>query len=87
VQLELGISADLAPLAPAGASLSREQYLALAGQGLTTPELINTASDDVLLGCLSGSNERLRSLREAARKLENAVVVPNIADVLPSPTD
>jgi helicase len=87
VQLELGIPADLAPLAVAGASLSREQYLALAAQGLTKPDLIEGATNEKLLRCLGGRHELLQSLREAVTRLQAVTVVPSLTDVLPLPTD
>lgn len=87
VQLELGIPAELAPLAGAGADLVREHYLSLVGVGLATPELIDQADDDVLLKHVGGAKQHLRTLREAVRTRLEAVAVPSLAEALPAPTD
>ena len=86
-QLELGISANFAPLAVAGADLSREDYLRLADAGLTTPELVGEADDDKLLGLLNGDRDRLRSLREATTTVSEAAATPSLNDLLPAPSD
>lgn len=87
VQLELGIPAELAPLALTGADLTREQYLALATAGLTTPELISQADDEALLQCMGNVRPRLRTLREATTQVLEAAAVPTLDDALPPPTD
>jgi replicative superfamily II helicase len=87
VQLELGVPADLAQLAPAGAGLTREHYLALMGAGLRTPEQIGSADDETVLKCIGNSRQRLRSLRQAVRQTTEAAAVPALDQALPPPTD
>ena len=87
VQLELGIPAELAPLATAGAELVREHYLSLVTAGLNTPELIDQADDDVLLKLIGGASQRLRTLRDAVKHTLEDAAVPTLADALPPPTD
>jgi helicase len=87
VQLELGIPAELAPLATAGANLVREHYLSLVSAGLTTPELIDRADDETLLRHIGGARQRLRTLREAVEHTLEDAATPSLADALPLPTD
>lgn len=87
VQLELGIPSELAPLALAGADLTREQYLTLISAGLTTPELIDKADDEALLKCVGGARQRFHTLREAVRKTLDDAAVPTLDEVLPPPSD
>jgi helicase len=87
VQLELGIPASLAPLAVAGADLTREHYLTLVSAGLRTPELIGAAEDDIVLKCVGGARPRLRSLREAVRQVLENAAIPALDEALPPPTD
>ena len=87
VQLELGIPAELAPLATAGADLVREHYLSLVEAGLNTPELIDQAEDDELLKQIGGSGQRLRTLREAVKHTLEDAAVPTLAEALPLPAD
>ena len=87
VQLELGVPAELAPLATAGADLVREHYLSLVSAGLNTPELIDQADDDKLLQHIGGGGQRLRTLREAVKHALEDAAVPTLADALPLPTD
>jgi len=86
-QLELGIPADLVPIAIAGADLQREHYLRLADAGLTTPEMIGQTDDDKLIVLVNGDAGRLRSLREAVIKVSEAVSAPSLDDLLPPPVD
>jgi len=86
VQLELGVPAELAPLATAGAGLVREHYLSLMSAGLSTPELIDQADDDTLLEHI-GASQRLRTLREAIKQRLEDAAVPTLADALPLPSD
>lgn len=87
VQLELGVPAELAPLALAGADLTREHYLTLISAGLTAPELISEADDDTLLKYIGGSRSRLRTLREVVRKTVEDTALPTLDEALPPPTD
>jgi helicase len=87
VQLELGVPTELAPLAVAGADLTREQYLALVRTGLTTPELANAADDDALLQCVGGARRRLRTLRDAVKQVLEDAAVPTLDEALPPPSD
>ena len=87
VQLELGVPAELAPLAAAGADLIREHYLSLVSAGINTPELIDQADDDVLLHHIGGASHRLRTLREAVKHTLEDAAVPTLADALPLPVD
>lgn len=87
VQLELGVPAELAPLATAGADLVREHYLSLVSAGLNTPELIDQADDETLLQHIGGVSQRLRTLREAVKHTLEDAAVPTLADALPPPTD
>jgi len=87
IQLELGVPAELAPLATAGADLVREHYLSLVRAGLTTPERIDQADDDELLKHIGGSRQRLRTLREAVKHTLEEAAVPTLAEALPLPTD
>jgi helicase len=86
-QLQLGISRELAPLAVAGASLSREHYLALLEKKLTTPERIHNAPDSTILPCVGGAGARLRTLRDAVSKTLAADAFPLLAGALPPPID
>lgn len=68
VQLELGLppaAVDLALLA--GDKLARADYLRLLRVGLCTVDAIERREDDVLLGCVDGSREKLRVLHRAVR--------------------
>jgi replicative superfamily II helicase len=87
IQLELGIPADLAPLALAGADLTREQYLTLISAGLKTPDQIGVADDETLLKYIRNSRVRLRSLREAIKQVTEAAAIPSLDEALPPPTD
>jgi helicase len=87
VQLELGIPADFAPLALAGAGLTRENYLNLMGAGLRSLEQISAADDDTVLKCIGDSRQRLRSLRQAVQQTAEADAVPALDEALPPPTD
>jgi helicase len=87
VQLELGIPADLTPLAIAGADLPREHYLGLVEAGFGTPDLIGQAGDDVLLKCLGSDNRRLETLRAATREVLEEAAAPTLAEALPPPVD
>jgi hypothetical protein len=87
VQLQLGIPAELAPLATAGAELVREHYLNLVSAGLNTPELIDQADDETLLKHVGGASQRLRTLREAVKHTLADAAVPALAEALPAPTD
>jgi helicase len=87
VQLELGVPAELAPLATAGAGLVREHYLNLMSAGLTTPELTDQADDETLLKHVGGSRQRLRTLREAVKQRLEDAAVPTLAEALPLPSD
>jgi replicative superfamily II helicase len=87
VQLELGIPADLAPLATADADLAREHYLNLVEARLGTPDLIGQAEDDTLLKCVGAESQRLRTLRAAVRDVLEAAAGPTLAGALPLPTD
>ena len=87
IQLELGIPADLAPLAAAGADLAREQYLSLAAVGLHTPGHIHEADDDTLLKCVGGDKQRLRALRESTKDVIEAAAAPLLGELLPEPSD
>jgi hypothetical protein len=86
VQLELGIPADLAPLALAGAGLTREHYLTLIGAGLRTPEEIGAADDETVLKCIGHSRQRLRALQEAVQQTAEAATIPALDEALPPPT-
>lgn len=87
VQLELGIPADLVPLALAGADLTREHYLSLVSAGLKTPEQIDAADDDTIKGCIGNAPQRLRTLRTAVRKALEEKAAPSLDEALPPPTD
>ncbi len=87
VQLELGIPAHFAPLALAGAGLTRENYLNLMGAGLRSLEQISAADDDTVLKCVGDSRQRLRSLRQAVQQTAEADAVPALDEALPPPTD
>jgi helicase len=87
VQLELGIPADLAPLALAGAELTREHYLTLVSAGLKTPELITAADDETVMKCTGGSRQRLRTLRDAVQRTTEAAAIPSLDEALLPPTD
>ena len=87
VQLELGIPAELAPLATTGADLVREHYLSLVNAGLNTPERIDQAEDDELLKHVGASAQRLRTLREAVKHALEDAAVPMLAESLPLPID
>jgi replicative superfamily II helicase len=87
VQLELGIPAELTPLAAAGAELVREHYLGLVQAGLNTPERINQADDDELLKHIGGTSQRLRTLREAVKQHLEDAALPTLAEALPPPAD
>lgn len=87
VQLQLGVPADLAPLALAGADLTREHYLTLINAGLKTPDQIGEADDETLLTCVGNSRQRLRTLREAVRQVAEAATIPVLDEALPLPTD
>jgi replicative superfamily II helicase len=87
VQLELGIPADLVPIALAGAGLTRENYLNLIGVGLSRPEQISAAAEETVLKCIGNSRQRLQALRDAARQVAEADAVPALNEALPPPTD
>ncbi|SFD43140.1 DEAD/DEAH box helicase [Streptomyces aidingensis] len=66
-QLELGIVAGLVPIAwHAEIPLHRPVYLALAREGLASPEAILKADPHLLLDCVGGDPERRRVVQEAA---------------------
>jgi helicase len=88
VQLELGIPADLVPLAlQAGANLGRHDYLRLQNAGLTEPATILGTDDEALLACVGGSRLRLDTLRQAAEAASRAADEIKFEDVLPSSAD
>jgi hypothetical protein len=87
IQLELGVPADLAPLALAGADLTREHYLMLIAAGLKTPELISAGDDETVMKFIGSSRQRLRSLQEAVKQVIEAAAVPSLDEALPPPTD
>jgi hypothetical protein len=57
------------------ASLGRPDYLNLLKKELSTPQAVLAATDEELLACMSGSNTRLRILRDAAAQ---ACTVPKL---------
>jgi hypothetical protein len=88
VQLEIGVPADLVPLAlHADGRLGRPDYLRLYRQALTDPAAILAASDDALLECLGGSTSRLRHLRRAAQAALDDANPVSFSGVLPTATD
>jgi hypothetical protein len=88
VQLELGVPADLVSLAVhAGNELGRPDYLTLFHSNLRTSEAVLAADEDELRRCLSGNQNRLRILLEAAVAAKNASDDLDFADVLPAATD
>ncbi|MFE2040855.1 DEAD/DEAH box helicase [Streptomyces sp. NPDC059477] len=88
VQLELGIVADLVPLAwHAEVPLRRLVYLSLARAGLTTPAGILAADPDLLLDCVGGDADRQRVVREAAAAAQGATDDGNFLDALPPSAD
>jgi helicase len=88
VQLDLGIPADLVPLAlHANGRLDRPDYLRLHRQRLTDPAAILAADEEVLLACVGGSTSRLRHLRHAAQAALDDAAPVTFSDVLPAATD
>jgi replicative superfamily II helicase len=66
-QLELGIRADLVPIAwHVGTTLDRSVYVRLARNGLGSPATLLAAEPDLLLDCVNGDPELARLVREAA---------------------
>lgn len=84
-QLEIGIPEEFASLAVHGADLRREHYIALAAARLTTPELLEQASDERLRELL-GSMRRVDTLRKAIDALAAAKNVPSLEELLPLPS-
>ncbi|MFL6125418.1 DEAD/DEAH box helicase [Actinophytocola sp.] len=88
VQLELGVPADLVPLAVhAGNELGRPDYLRLYHDNLRTPDAVLAADEQELLQCVGGKQNRLQTLLDAAEAAKNAGDVLDFADVLPAATD
>jgi len=88
VQLDIGIPADLVPLAlHADGRLDRPDYMRLHRKALTDPAGILAASDDILLECLGGNTSRLRHLRHAAQAALDDATPVAFSTVLPAATD
>jgi hypothetical protein len=89
VQLELGVPANIVWLArTAGAAISRQAYLNLSKQQLTSPDAIHAATDEVLMECIGDSQEAIHSLRtwaEQSRQITDDV--PRLDDLLGLPVD
>lgn len=70
VRLELGVPAPIVALARhAGTLLGRPDYLELVKAGLHTPEAIEAAAEDQILGCLAGDAEKAKAVRDAVAAL------------------
>lgn len=68
-RMEVGAPADIIHIAEnLGSKLSRGDYLALMSSGISTMEKIDSATDDVLLGCVNNDEEKLTNLRLAVKK-------------------
>lgn len=88
VQLELGIPAELVPLAlHTNGALSRPDLLRLHSRGLDDTAAILAANEEILRECLGGSPDRVVQLRRLARQADEAAVELDFADVLPVTVD
>lgn len=71
VRLTLGVAGPMADLGRhGGTSLTRGDYRRLLAAGLTDPQEIGEASEEVLLACVDGDSARLAVVRAAAKALE-----------------
>jgi len=88
IQLELGIPAELVPLAVhANGNLGRPDFLRLHHKGLTDPVTVLDADDETLLKCVGGSISRMGHLRRAAQAAHDDTGRIDFADVLPAAID
>jgi helicase len=88
VQLELGIPAELVPLAlHANGNLNRPDLLRLHSRGLADAAAIVAADDDTLKECVGGSPGRVMQLRRIAHEVQDDAIDLDFADVLPVAVD
>jgi ATP-dependent DNA helicase len=89
VQLEIGIVKELVPVARyAGGKLDRWVYLRLHDADISSAGEVHTAEEAVLLRCVGGNRDRLRTLADAAvAALESAGRLDAADDFLDPPID
>jgi hypothetical protein len=88
VRLELGLPAALVELGVAlGASLTRAQYLSLAGQGLDTPEQFAAAETATLIDGLGLTKPQVIELQDLLQQHLKRQQENVLAPLLPAPTE
>jgi helicase len=88
LRLELGLPASLADLGVAlDASLTRAQYLSLAGRGLTTPDQFAAADAATLVDGLGLTKSRVVELQDLLQQRLRRQQENILAPLLPAPTE